>query len=111
MNKLSFTLIEVLVTVTLVGICVLLSMNIFLEGYRQNVFYRNKNAIFFDSAKKDALAKKMLEEYPGECKNDGNYIFYGEKGDSLKKVFPYIDMPCSVDLKTGRSVVRGFIKR
>lgn len=104
-KKRGFTLIELVVSMMLAGICSLLAGRLFVEAYRQYYAYRDRDAIFFDESRQEALARKMLYKHPGKCREDSSYAFTGERADSLRTAFPYAELRCEADLATGRVLV------
>lgn len=94
MNKKGFTLIELVVTMAVSGIFFTLALNLY--GSANNAFlnYKKTHEAYFEYNIMKANANRLLRENPGNCDPDGNYIFRGDKADSLNEVFPFPAPKC-----------------
>lgn len=100
MNKKGFTLIELVVTMAVSSIFFTLALNLY--GSANNAFlnYKITHEFYFEYNVMKANADRQLRENPGECTPDGNYIFRGDKADSLNEVFPFPAPKCkTIDSK------------
>lgn len=104
-HKKGFTLIELIVTMMLAGICSLLAARLFVEAYRQYYAYRERDAAYFAEYRDEVLFKKMLRESPWSCRVDGSFAFTGDNADSLAKAAPGHNLRCETNPKNGRILI------
>ena len=100
-----FTLIELVVTILLSGLCSLVATQLFIEAYRQYYSYSNRDAKFFAEYRDELHFRRLLREQPWICREDSSFVFIGDNKDSLMSIVPYQSVSCEKNQKTGRILI------
>ena len=100
-----FTLIELVVTLLLAGICLLLATRLFVEAYRQYYAYRDRNATFFAEYNNVIRFRTLLKEQSWTCREDGSFSFTGNHLDSTNGTTLFPSALCEKSSKTGRVLI------
>ena len=104
-SRQGFTLIELVVSLLLAGICTLLTTRLFVEAYKLYYSYRDKDSGFFSEYRDELHFRKLLREQPWVCREDGSFAFTTEGQDSLLDKRTDSSLRCEQAPGTGRILV------
>ena len=93
MKKHGFTLIELVVTISLAGIFSTFAMEYYLQAIKANNIAAKRNSSYFEYNVSKNILKRTLAGNRGECV-DGTYRFVGESADSLNATVPFPKLTC-----------------
>ena len=94
MKKQGFTLIELVVTISLAGFFSTFAMQYYLQAVKANNMAAKRNNSYFEYNISKNILKRTLAGNRGECV-DGIYRFVGESADSLNSTVPFPELKCS----------------
>ena len=93
--KKGFTLIELVVTISVAGIFSTFAMNYYLQAVKAKQVMVEKHDEYFEYNVFKSKLKRDLLDYEGECK-EGKYTFKADQSDFQQPVTPAEGLDCKV---------------